>query len=131
MDITASSPERAIELLDEAFNNGDLDAVLRYYEDVAVVIPQPGTEARGVEEIRTLYGSFMTTGTTARQVKTHVVEADGVALVTSRWALVVGDEPPREFIAPTVFRRQPDGGWKALIDNARGPLVLEGTDVPR
>jgi ketosteroid isomerase-like protein len=27
-------------------------------------------------------------------------------------------------VATTVFRRQRDGGWKALIDNARGPLIL-------
>ncbi|MCB8877460.1 nuclear transport factor 2 family protein [Acidisoma silvae] len=99
--------------------------MLRYYEEVAVVIPQPGTEARGANELRTLYGSFMKPGTTAKQIKTHVTEADGIALFTSRWSLTIGDEPPQEFIATTVFRRQSDGGWKALIDNARGPLVLD------
>lgn len=123
--MVAKTPEHAIELLDDAFNRGDLDAVLRYYEEAAVVLPQPGTEARGSEELRKLYGSFMKPGTTAKQIKTHVVEADGVALFTSRWSLTVGDEPPQEFIATTVFRRQPDGGWKALIDNARGPLILD------
>ena len=121
----ATSPGHAIELLDDAFNRGDLDAVLRYYEAVAVVLPQPGTEARGADELRTVYGSFMKPGTVARQIRTHVVEADGIALFTSRWSLTVADEPPQEFIATTVFRQQPDGGWKALIDNARGPLVLD------
>ena len=121
----ARSPEHAIELLDDAFNRGDLDAVLGLYEEEAVVLPQPGTEARGSEQLRKLYGSFMKPGTTARQIRTHVVEADGIALFTSRWSLAVDDEPPQEFIATTVFRRQPDGGWKALIDNARGPLILE------
>ena len=121
----AKTPEQAIELLDDAFNSGDLDAVLRYYEEAAVVLPQPGTEARGLVELRRLYSSFMKPGTTAKQIKTHVVEADGVALFTSRWSLIVDDKPPQEFIATTVFRRQSDGGWKALIDNARGPLVLD------
>ena len=121
----ARNPEHAIELLDNAFNRGDLDGVLRYYEDTAVVLPQPGIEARGLEELGTLYGSFMKPGTTAKQIKTHVVEADGIALFTSRWSLNIDDEPPQEFIATTVFRRQPDGGWKALIDNARGPLILD------
>ena len=122
--MVANSPEQAIELLDDAFNRGDLDAVLRLYEDAAVVISQPGTEARGPEELRTLYGALMRPGTTAKQIKTHVVEADGIALFTSRWSFTVADEPPQEFIATTVLRRQSDGGWKALIDNARGPLVL-------
>ena len=121
----AKTPEHAIELLDAAFNSGDLDAVLRYYEEAAVVLPQPGTEARGSEELRKLYGSFMKPRTTAKQIKTHVVEADGVALFTSRWSLTVDDEAPQEFIATTVFRRQADGGWKALIDNARGPRILD------
>lgn len=121
----AKTPEEAIRLLDEAFNRGDLDAVLRYYEEAAVVLPQPGTEARGFEELRELYGSFMKPGTTAKQIKTHVVEADGVALFTSRWSLTVDDKPPQQFVATTVFRRQSNGEWKALIDNARGPLILD------
>lgn len=120
----AKTPEHAIELLDNAFNSGDLETVLRYYEEFAVVLPQPGVEARGLEELRKLYGSFMKPGTTAKQIKTHVVQADGVALFTSRWSLTVGHESPQEFIATTVFRQQSDGGWKALIDNAQGPLVL-------
>lgn len=44
------------------------------YEDAAVVIPQPGTEARGEEELRRLYGTFMKPGTSVKQLKTHVVE---------------------------------------------------------
>lgn len=90
----AKSPEHAIELLDDAFNRGDLDTVLCYYEEEAVVLPQPGIEARGAEELRKLYGSFMKSGTTAKQIKTHVVEAGGVALFTSRWSLTVDEEPP-------------------------------------
>ena len=120
----AKTPASVIKLLDDAFDSGDLDGVLRYYEEVAVVLPQPGIEARGTERLRELYSSFMKPGTTAKQIKTHVVEADGIALFTSRWSLNVDDQPPQELIATTVFRRQPDGGWKALIDNARGPLIL-------
>lgn len=120
----ATSPEHAIELLDNAFNAGDIESVLRYYEDTAVVIPKPGTQARGKAELRSLYSAFMRPGISAKQIKTHVVEADGIALFTSRWTLVIDDAPPEVFLATTVFRKQPDGGWKALIDNARGPLVL-------
>ena len=123
--MNARSPEHAIELLDEAFNKGNIDTILSYYENFAVVIPQPGIEARSTEEIRNLYDAFMKPGTVAKQIKTHVVEAGGVALFTSRWALTIGEDPPQEFIATTVLRQQPDGGWKVIIDNARGPLVLD------
>ncbi len=120
----ATSPEHAIELLDKAFNEGDLASVLRYYDDAAVVIPQPDVQARGKEEIKSLYERFMQPGTIAKQIKTHVIEADGIALFTSRWELSIGQAPPETHIATTVFRKQPDGGWKALIDNARGPQIL-------
>ena len=120
----AGSPEHAIELLDKAFNEGDLDTVLGLYEDAAVVIAEPGQVARGKQELRSLYQRFMQPGTAAQQLTTHVAEADGIALFLSRWTLTVKDAPPQTFIATTVLRRQPDGGWKALIDNARGPLIL-------
>ena len=120
----AKSPEHAVELLDKAFNEGDLDSVLDYYEDSAVVIPMPGIEARGRAELRSLYQRVMKPGTSAKQLTTHVMEADGVALFLSRWTLTVEGAPPETFIATTVFRKQPDGGWKALIDNPRGPLIL-------
>ena len=124
MGMLARSPEHAIELLDEAINAGDLDAVLHLYDDAAVVLPEPGREARGHFELKNLYEHFMKPGTSARQLKTHVVEADGIALFTSRWTLSVEGSSSQTFIATTVLRQQPDGGWKALIDNARGPHAL-------
>jgi ketosteroid isomerase-like protein len=121
----AKTPEHAVALLDQAFNQGDLEGVLRYYDDAAIVIPLPGTEARGLQELRTLFQRVMHPGVTAKQIKTNVIEADGIALFTSRWTLNIAGQPPQTFIATTVFRRQADGGWKALIDNARGPQILD------
>jgi ketosteroid isomerase-like protein len=70
----------------------------------------------------------MKSGASAKQLRTHIIEADGVALFLSRWTLNTkepnGDVSSRRFIATTVFRKQPTGAWKALIDNSLGPLVL-------
>jgi ketosteroid isomerase-like protein len=127
--LNARSPEHAVELLDHAFNNGDLDAVLSFYEDAAVVVAEPSRTIRGKAELRTFFASAMRSGISARQLKTRVLEADGVALFLSRWTLTSGagqpDTEPRTFVPTTVFRRQPDGSWKALIDNPFGPLLLE------
>lgn len=81
----ARSPEHAIELLDTAFNEGDLESILRYYDDQAVLIQEPGTEARGKEQIRRLYAGILRPGNTVKQLTTKVLEADGVALFLSRW----------------------------------------------
>jgi ketosteroid isomerase-like protein len=121
----ANTPGHAVELLDRAFAQGDLHAVLSFYEDAAVVITEPGKIARGTEELRSFFAWAMQSGSWAEQLRTQVIEADGVALFLSRWILHSKDATAQTFIATTVFRQQPDGGWKALIDNPFGPLILE------
>ena len=124
MRMIATSPEHAVELLDRAFAQGDLHAVLSFYEDAAVVITEPGKAARGTAELRSFFARAMQSGSSAKQLQTQVIEADGVALFLSRWTLHVKGATERTFTATTVFRKQPDGGWKALIDNPFGPLIL-------
>lgn len=41
----ANSPEHAVEMVDDAFNRGDLEAVLSYYEAAAVVVTEPSRGA--------------------------------------------------------------------------------------
>jgi ketosteroid isomerase-like protein len=124
----ATSPEHAVALLDRAFNDGDVEAVLGFYEETAVVVTEPGKTARGTAELRSFFEQVMKSGASAKQLRTHIIEADGVALFLSRWTLNTkepnGDVSSRRFIATTVFRKQPTGAWKALIDNSLGPLVL-------
>jgi ketosteroid isomerase-like protein len=121
----ARSPQEAIELLDSAFNEGDVETILAFYEDAAVVVTEPGQVARGSAELREFFRRIVRSGSQVRQLKTYTLEADGIALFLSRWSLQGGNEgTPRTFIAATVLRRQPDGGWRALIDNAFGPSVL-------
>ena len=120
----ATSPEHAVELLDRAFAQGDLPTVLSFYEEVAVVITEPGKAARGTAELRGFFDRAMQSGSSAKQLQTHVIEDDGVALFVSRWIFQAKGAAERTFTATTVFRKQPDGGWKALIDNPFGPFIL-------
>src|ERR1700733_3627639 len=113
MTPNARNPEHAVELLDHAFNNGDLEAVLSFYEDAAVVIAEPSRTLRGKSELRTFFVSAMRSGTSETQLTTQVIEADGVALLLSQSPHTTTDTPPdtepRTFVATTVFRKQPDG----------------------
>ncbi len=122
----ASSPERAVEMMDTAFNEGDLESLLGFYEDAAVVVTEPGKLARGKRELRQFLEQVMASKPLARQLKTHVIEADGIALFLSRWVLASNSssEASKHFVATAVFRKQSNGAWKALIDNSLGPLVL-------
>lgn len=122
----ARSPGEAVEMLDKAFNEGDVETLLSFYEDAAIVVTEPGHLARGRSELRTFFNRVVRSGMSAKQLKTYTLEADGIALFLSRWSLQVGTEDAqRTFVATTVFRKQPDGGWRALIDNSVGPSVLE------
>jgi ketosteroid isomerase-like protein len=125
----ASSPEDAVAQLDQAFNDRDIETVIGFYEEEAVVVTEPGKTVRGRAALREFFEHAMNSGASARQLKTHVLEADGVALFLSRWTLEYKDPSgkvsSRELVATTVFRMQPNGGWKVLIDNSFGPRVLE------
>ncbi len=123
----ANTPSEAIKLLDDAFNRGDVDAIIDLYEENATVAAEPGQEARGTHAIRALYEQAATAGASAEQLVTKVFEAEGIALFLSRWTLTQAGSAPQTFVSTTVLRRQQDGGWKALIDNARGPQVLDAT----
>lgn len=125
-----SSPEHAVELLDRAFNEGDLEAILSFYEESAVVIAaEPLRDLRGTVELRSFFAEAIRSNQVAKQIKTRVIEADGVALFISRWSLSPKNHDPgtktQTFISTSVFRRQPNGIWRILIDNPFGPAILD------
>lgn len=129
MTLAANSLEQVVELMDQAFNEGDLETLLNFYEDAAVVVPEPSRTISGKVELRAFFETAMQSGMAAKQLRIRVLEVDGIALFLSRWALTsreakAGAEP-RTFTATTVFRKQADGSWRALIDNPLGPLILE------
>lgn len=129
MTLAPAGPEHVVELMDRAFNERDAEALLSFYEEGAIVVAEPSRTICGKTELRVFFESVMRSGTSAKQLKTRVIEADGIALFLSRWTLTsnevnIGVEA-RTFVATTVFRKQPDGSWKALIDNPLGPLLLD------
>jgi uncharacterized protein (TIGR02246 family) len=127
--MSPQSLEETVKKLDEAFNRRDIEAVLDFYEEDAVVVLEPGRAARGKAEIRAAFEWIFKLEGAAQQIKTNVVEAGDLALFTSRWTFS-GKSPDgaafrRESIAVSVFRRRADGKWRCVIDNPNGPAVLE------
>jgi uncharacterized protein (TIGR02246 family) len=120
--------EEMVEEVDRAFNRGDLEAVLDFYEDGAVIVLGPGRLARGKAELRRAFEFMLQMEGVARQIKTHVIENGEIALFTSQWSFTVkapdGAPLTRESYATVVFRKQASGEWRCVIDNSFGPDVL-------
>jgi uncharacterized protein (TIGR02246 family) len=125
-----ANPLETVAMLDEAFNAGDLEAVLNFYEEDAAIVLEPGRIVTGKPELRRAYLWILSNiKGTARQEKTHVIETGDIALFTSRWNYTGttsdGNTLFRESYASVVLRRQADGEWRIVVDNSWGPAVLE------
>src|SRR3984893_2359582 len=126
--MTAQSPLETVELLDQAFNRGDIEAVLDFYEEDAVMVAEPNRLATGKAGIRATYEERdrLIKGT-ATQAKTHVIETGDIALFTSKWnfsgTMLNGDSVSRDSYASVILRRQTDGSWRIVVDNSWGHAV--------
>lgn len=123
--MAATEPEQMHGLFEQAFNAGDIDALMALYEPDAALIPQPGAVVEGADAIREALRWFLDRGGQITLDTTLVVRTGDLAFLSNRWSLAGGTMPdgsPAELGATTaeVARRQPDGTWLYVIDNAWG-----------
>ncbi len=123
------TPLAAVHELDIAFNQGDLDAMLDFYEESASIVIEPGKPAiTGKAGLREAFKRTLALKGTATQLKTNVIESGDLALFTSKWIFewTSPEDMPmyRESFATTVFRKAKNGEWLIVIDNSFGPAVL-------
>jgi uncharacterized protein (TIGR02246 family) len=123
--LPATEPEQIHGLFERAFNAGDIDALMALYEPEAVLVPQPGAVAEGTAAIRDSLRWFLDRGGQIKLDTKLVLRAGDLAFLANRWSLTGGTMPdgsPADLGAATaeVARRQPDGTWLYVIDNAWG-----------
>jgi uncharacterized protein (TIGR02246 family) len=126
----ATTPEHIHRVFEDTFNAGDLDGLMELYEPDAALIAQPGSVAHGPEQIRAaLLGFLGLKGRIKLDTKLVAVVGD-LAYLSNTWSLrgTGPDGNPVTLGATTaeVARRQPDGTWRYVIDNAWGDQAVAG-----
>jgi len=104
----------------DAFNRGDVGALVALYEPGALLVTGRGT-AVGHEAIREAYQHILDGGS-RMELRTHVVleSGDGVAVLHAIWTYHRGKDAVSG-LSTEVVRRQPDGSWLFVIDEPRTP----------
>jgi uncharacterized protein (TIGR02246 family) len=121
-------PEEAVQAFFDAFNRGDLEAVVALYEPKAILVAQPGQIAEGHAAIGEALNGFLAMKPTLTPEKKTLVTAGDIALSVVRWTLngTGSDGAPVRMEGATsdVLRRQADGSWLFVIDNPWGAGIL-------
>lgn len=123
----ATSPEQIHREFESAFNAGDMDGLLSLYEPDAALIPQPGALAQGLDEIKPALQAFLDLGGTISLDTKTVVTIGDLSYLSNRWSLTGttpdGGQLDMGAVTAEVARRQADGTWLYVIDNAVGDLA--------
>ncbi|CAN5688488.1 hypothetical protein BH23CHL2_BH23CHL2_31920 [soil metagenome] len=120
--MTAHEPQALYELFEEAYNAGDIDGLMALYEKDCALVGAPGSVATGPDEVRAGLRGLLGLKGQAQLTTRDVVQAGDLALLSCSWTLD-GTGPDGEplsigGITAEVARRQPDGRWLYVIDNA-------------
>lgn len=109
-------------MFQDTVNAGDLDGLVGLYEPEAVFVPAPGKVAAGSGSIREVWAGFLAVKGRFELKKKSLQQVGDIALETNEWKLQ-GTDPDGNPVslsglAAAVHRRQADGSWRLVIDNA-------------
>ena len=118
------TPEQVLESIVDGINTGNIDALMSLYEPEAAFATQPGSLSHGLPGVRGALAGFIAMKGKLDLNVTRVLEANGLALVTTVWSFA-GTGPDGEPVklgarSADVLRRQADGTWRFAIDNPWG-----------
>jgi ketosteroid isomerase-like protein len=109
--VSAVEPEDLERLFVERVNAGDVEGLVALYEPDAVLAFPPGNVATGTETIRQVFNDFLAAGVTLTLGDQQpTLRVGDLALTSTR----LNDGA----VTAEVARRQPDGTWRWVIDQA-------------
>jgi ketosteroid isomerase-like protein len=122
MALTAD-PSQHPAVFAAAFNSGDPSAVEQVYEDLAVLVAEPGRPVTGSDRAMA-NARFLGLGLPIDVRPRHVYTAGDIALLIVDWksdgTAPDGTRVHLSGTATDVTRRGPEGTWRYIIDNPFG-----------
>lgn len=118
----------AITGMTEAFHAKDIEGVMASYEDQATIMFEPGAPASEAAQIRAGFEMFFGFAPRFTYGEHEVIVNGDTALHITPWDMTgtdpAGNPMAQSGLSVAVLRRQPDGGWKMVIDNPYGARVM-------
>jgi ketosteroid isomerase-like protein len=123
--LTAMKPEELHSKFAAAFNSGNIDAVLAFYEPDTTLVPPPaGPPVTGLTAIRLVLAQFLALKGRMTLETKYCVQSGDLALLRGQWQLTGASPDGKPVIlkgnSVEVARRQPDGRWLYGIDHLAG-----------
>jgi uncharacterized protein (TIGR02246 family) len=109
---------------EKAFNAGDLDALLKLYDDQSVLVAEPGKPVKGLENIKQALMGFLALKLPIQLTVRRVYENGDVGLCVADWS-IVGKGPDGKDLklggtSAEVVRKTSGGNWVYVIDSPYG-----------
>ena len=121
--------QQTVDAMTNAFGNGDIDGVIRTYEQGAVVVGEPGVPVTGTPALRAMFARFVALNPKFTFLDHEIVEAGDLALHLNKWRMTGlapdGSVVEQGGLSVVVLRRQPSGEWLMVIDDPFGDWILK------
>lgn len=123
----ATTPEGIVPSLLAHFNSMDVDVMLDFYEQDAVLVNAQGVPQRGREQIRKELLKYYGVQLPMHIIARHIFVAGDTASLVLDWNIAgqAPDGTPVHMVATSndIARKGPDGFWRYIIDNPFGTQV--------
>jgi len=125
----------ALQALDEQWSaaaaKNDVDATVAFYADDAVLLPSNAPIAKDAKAIRETWAGLLgpNTALTWKVSKAEVAKSGELGYLYGAYSLTIQDPKGGTPIRDTgktleIWKRQPDGEWKCIVDTYNSDLPL-------
>jgi uncharacterized protein (TIGR02246 family) len=108
--------KEAAEKWNEAFNEGDVEALTELYTEDAVILPPTETVVEGTDDIEEFWEDVIKQGISDHEIDIVDVEEEGdLAIVSGRWSAKDAEDNQHQGSVVNVLERQDDDTWRSKL----------------